>query len=63
MAQLSTLLSHAIPAIAKAARAEGSMFENPFYIKSLPEPSQYFMLYILLSPSGNVAHFVHLNSL
>ena len=36
MAQLSTLRPHAVTAIAKAARAEGSMFENPFYIKSLP---------------------------
>jgi hypothetical protein len=57
MAQLSTLRPHAVTAIAKAARAEGSMFENPLYIKSLPEPSQYFMLY---HPSGNVTHFVQL---
>lgn len=46
MAQPSTLLSYAVTAIAKAARAEGSMFENAFYIKSLPEPSQYFVLYL-----------------
>ena len=46
MAQLSTLLSHAVAAIAKATRADRSMFENPFYIKSLHEPSQYFMLYL-----------------
>lgn len=46
MAQLCTLLPYALTAIAKAARAEGSMFENPFYIKSLTEPSQYFMLYL-----------------
>ncbi len=46
MAQLSTLPSYAVAAIAKAARAEVSMFENPFYIESPPEPSQYFMLYL-----------------
>ena len=56
MAQLSTLPSYAVAAIAKAARAEVSMFENPFYIESPPESLS--VLYAV-PERGNVTHFVH----